>query len=157
MTRARVAAEKSTKSVMESNVKEIRVGVGVMVMKDGKVLLGKRITDHGYGEYAWPGGHFEYMESFAACAKREVMEEAGIEIQNIRFVRLLNLLKYAPKHYVDIALLADWKSGVPKICEPDKCESWGWYDIDNLPSPLFGALPTTIEAYKTGKNFFDSE
>ena len=33
----------------------------------------------------WPGGYFEYMESFEECAKREVMEETGMEIQNIRF------------------------------------------------------------------------
>jgi 8-oxo-dGTP diphosphatase len=33
-------------------------------MKDGRVLLGKRRGSHGRGEYAWPGGHMEYMESF---------------------------------------------------------------------------------------------
>ncbi len=49
-----------------------RVGIGVMVMKDGKVLLGKRKGSHGAGEYAWPGGHMEYMESFEDVAKREV-------------------------------------------------------------------------------------
>lgn len=140
------------------NQKELRpkVGVGVMIMKDGKVLLGKRKGSHGAGEYAWPGGHFEYMESFEQCAKRETVEETGMEIENIRFLRLLNLKVYAPKHYVDIGLIADWKSGEPKIMEPDKTEGWDWYDIDNLPGPLFSTIPTYIEAYKTGKNFWDA-
>ncbi|QQS60126.1 NUDIX domain-containing protein [Candidatus Falkowbacteria bacterium] len=134
---------------------QIRVGIGVMIFKDGKVLLGKRKSSHGAGEYAWPGGHLEYMESFEDCAKREVQEETGMEINNIRFLRLLNLKDYAPKHYVDIGLIADWKSGEPEIMEPDKIEEWGWYEIDNLPSPLFSALPTYFEALQTGRNYWD--
>ena len=133
-----------------------RVGIGVMIWKDGKILIGKRRVSHGKGEYAWPGGHLEYMESFEQCAKREVKEEADIEIENVRFVRLLNMKNYPPRHYVDIGLAADWKSGVPKVMETDKCESWDWYDPENLPAPLFAALPYYFEAVKTGKNYFDN-
>ena len=107
-----------------------KVGIGVMIMKAGKVLLGKRRGSHGEGEYAWPGGHMRYMESFEKCAKREVKEETGVDIENVRFLRLYNLKEYAPKHYADIGLLADWKKGSPRVMEPDKSESWGWYDLD---------------------------
>ncbi|MBI2065686.1 MAG: NUDIX domain-containing protein [Candidatus Zambryskibacteria bacterium] len=134
----------------------VKVGVGVMIMKDGKVLLGKRKGSHGEGEYAWPGGHMEYMESFTDCAKREVMEETGMEIDNIRLLRVYNLKEYAPKHYCDIGLIADWKNGEPKIMEPNKIEGWGWYDLEALPSPLFSTIPSYIEAYKTGRNFWDA-
>ncbi|HSR89280.1 MAG TPA: NUDIX domain-containing protein [Candidatus Udaeobacter sp.] len=141
---------------MDQNNQYPKVGVGVMIFKDGKVLLGKRKNAHGEGAYAWPGGHMEYMESFADCAKRETMEETGMEIENVRFLRLYNLKEYAPKHYVDVGLIADWKSGEPKIMEPEKCEGWDWYDMDNLPQPLFSTIPSYIEAYKTGRNFFDN-
>lgn len=134
----------------------VQVGIGVMVMKDGKVLLGKRKGSHGEGQYAFPGGHMEYMESFEGTAKREVMEETGIEIENVRFLRLYNLKEYAPKHYCDIGLVVDWKSGDPKIMEPNKIEGWDWYDMEKLPQPLFSTIPTYIEAYKTGRNFWDS-
>ncbi|OGZ68766.1 MAG: hypothetical protein A3D44_02100 [Candidatus Staskawiczbacteria bacterium RIFCSPHIGHO2_02_FULL_42_22] len=138
--------------------KELRpkVGIGVIVVKDGKILLGKRKNSHGDGEYAGTGGHVEYMESFEECAKRETLEEAGIEIENIRFLCLVNVKDYAPKHYVDIGLVADWKSGQPTVLEPDKLEGWDWYDVDNLPSPLFGMIPNYIEAYKTGRHFWDN-
>lgn len=141
---------------MEAEHNRPKVGIGVMVFKDGKVLLGKRKGSHGQGEYAWPGGHLEYMESFESCVKREVMEEAGIEITDIKFLRLLNLKTYAPKHYVDIGLMAQWKSGEPKVMEPEKCEGWEWYDMDNLPKPLFGTIDSYIESYRTGRNYWDA-
>lgn len=125
-------------------------------MKDGKVLLGKRRGSHGKGEYAFPGGHMEYMESFEDCAKRETSEETGMQICNVRFLRLMNLKQYAPKHYVDVGLIADWQSGEPKIMEPDKVESWEWYDLDDLPDPIFSSIPSYIEALKTGRNYWDS-
>lgn len=142
---------------MEDNTQATRpkVGVGVMIFKEGKILLGKRKNAHGDGEYAWPGGHMEHMESFEETVRRETSEETGLKIENIKFLRLLNFKDYAPKHYIDILMVADWKSGEPIVMEPEKCEGWDWYDIDNLPEPLFKAEYSGIEAYKTGKIFFD--
>jgi 8-oxo-dGTP diphosphatase len=131
-----------------------KVGISVVVVKDNKILLGKRKGSHGSGEYACPGGHLEYLESFETCAKRETLEETGIEIENIRFLCVTNLTKYAPKHYVDIGLVVDWKSGVPTIREEEKCDGWDWYDLDSLPKPLFGCVSNFIEALKTGKTYF---
>jgi 8-oxo-dGTP diphosphatase len=90
-------------------------------------------------------------------ALREIAEECGVEVQNIQFQFLSNLTEYAPKHYCHIGLTAEWRSGEPQILEPDKCESWSWYSIDALPSPLFTACEQAIEAYKTGRNFFDKK
>lgn len=131
------------------------VGVAVLVMKDGKLLLGKRKGSHGAGEYASPGGHLEHLERFSECAEREVREETGLEIGPIRFLRVLNTTAYAPRHYVDIAFAADWLSGEPEVREPDKVEGWAWYDLADLPSPLFGTLPTAIEALRTGQSLWD--
>ena len=125
-----------------------------MVIKDDKVLLGKRKGAHGAGDHAFPGGKLELGESFADCAKRETREETGIEIKNIRFLRLLNFRFYG-KHFVDVGLLVDWASGDLKVMEPEKCEDWAWYSLDNLPEPMFKGCASAIEAYKTGKNYFD--
>ena len=132
-----------------------RVGIGVLVMKDGRILLGKRKGSHGAGEYESPGGHLEHLESFADAAAREVHEETGLQIGPLRFLRVLNTTQYAPRHYVDLAFVAGWVSGVPEVREPDKVESWSWYDLEALPSPLFGTLPTAIEALRTGQTFWD--
>ncbi|HTL39511.1 MAG TPA: NUDIX domain-containing protein [Methylomirabilota bacterium] len=137
------------------DVKRPIVGVGIMIFKEDKVLVGKRKGSHGAGEYAWPGGKLDFNESIVECAKRETREETGIEIENVKFLRLMNFIKDG-NHFVDIAMIADWKSGEPKVMEPEKCESWQWYDQNNLPKPLFGTLPTYFEALKTGKIFFDT-
>ena len=141
---------------MLENKKKIGVGIGVMVLRDGKVLLSKRKGDLGKGEYCWPGGKMEYMESFEECARREVREETGMEIKNVRFLRLMNLKHFAPKHFIDIELIADWESGEAQLLELEKFESWEWYDLDALPEPLFYPQYTSMEAYKTGKNYFDN-
>lgn len=127
-----------------------------MILKEEKVLLGKRKGSHGEGEYAFPGGHLEYMESFTECAQRETLEECGIEIENVCFQFLANLVRYAPKHYVHIGIIANWKNGEPENLEPEKCESWGWYDLESLPEPLFETCKLSIESYKTKQNYIDS-
>jgi 8-oxo-dGTP diphosphatase len=132
-----------------------KVGVGVMIVKNGRVLLGKRKGSHGEGEYAFPGGHLEYMESFAHCAQRETQEECGIEIEHIRFQFLANVKTYAPEHYVHVGLLADWKSGTPEVLEPESSGAWEWYDLDNLPQPLFEMCRLAVDSYRTGRKYYD--
>lgn len=56
-----------------------KVGVGVLVVKGNKVLLGKRKNAHGADEYGGPGGHLEYGETIEQTALREIGEECGIK------------------------------------------------------------------------------
>jgi 8-oxo-dGTP diphosphatase len=135
---------------------QIRIGIGIMILKEGKVLLGKRKGSHGEGEYSFPGGHLEYMESFEECVLREIKEECGIEIQNLRFQFLANMQEYAPKHYCHIGMIADWKSGEPQVLEPEKCERWEWYSLKNLPSPIFLSCQWGIDSHREGFIFKDS-
>ncbi|MEK7680606.1 MAG: NUDIX hydrolase [Patescibacteria group bacterium] len=118
-----------------------KVGIGVIIIKDGKVLFGKRKNAHGEGAWCVPGGHLEYGESWEQCSRRETMEEAGIEIKNLRFGSVVNdIFEVEQKHYITIYMVADFASGEVKTMEPEKCEGWDWFDWNNLPQPLF--LPT---------------
>jgi 8-oxo-dGTP diphosphatase len=115
-----------------------KVGLGVLIMKDGKVLLGKRKNSHGDGTWCFTGGHLEAGESWEDCARRETAEEAGIEIKNLRFGTATNdIFEKEGKHYVTIIMLADYVSGEITLCEPEKCERWEWFSWDALPMPLF--------------------
>ncbi len=132
-----------------------KVGLGCLVMRDGKVLLGKRLSKLAPGVYASIGGHLENMESVRDALRREAREEAGIELGELHFLCAINYREYEPKHYVGLGFVAELESGEPRNLEPDKCEGWDWYDLDGLPGPLMGACALYIEALKTGKSFFD--
>ena len=67
-----------------------RIGVGVFVFKDGKFVMGCRRGAHGEGSWSVPGGHLEYGETPEETAAREVMEEIGVKIKNIRFGGITN-------------------------------------------------------------------
>lgn len=117
---------------------EPRVGIGVFIFKDGKFLVGHRQGSHGADTWALPGGHLEFGESFEDCAKRETLEENGLEIENIRFGAVTNdIFEKENKHYITIWMVSDWKSGEPKILEPEKCQEWRWVDFDSVPEPWF--------------------
>jgi|JI10StandDraft_1071094.scaffolds.fasta_scaffold01292_24 8-oxo-dGTP diphosphatase len=121
---------------MTSNEHTTKVGVGVMIFREGKVLLGKRKSIFGQGEYCFPGGHLEYGESFEHAVLREAQEETGLVITELRFEYLANNMHY-DKHYIQIAYSAVCSVGEPQCLEPDKCEGWDWYPVDALPTPLF--------------------
>lgn len=117
---------------------EPRVGVGVFVFRDGKFLIQLRQGAHGEGTWSLPGGHLEYGETPEETSRREVMEEAGCKIKNVRFAAVTNdIFEKEQKHYVTWWTMSDWSEGEPKIMEPEKCLEQRWVDFDSLTSPLF--------------------
>ena len=114
------------------------IGVAVIVIKDGLVLLGKRKNAHGDGTWAFPGGHLEFNESIEECARREIFEETGITISNLRYGPYTNdIFEKEGKHYVTLFVLADYASGEPEVKEPDKCEEWQWHPWPPMVKPHF--------------------
>ena len=129
---------------MES--KRPKVGVGVAVIKEGKVLLGKRKNAHGEGTWSFPGGHLEYKESWEDCAIRETLEETGLTIKNVRFGTVTNDVFYEEqKHYITIIMLSDYESGELQLMEPDKCYKWDWFTWENLPDLLFVSIENLLK------------
>ena len=123
---------------MDSNQLFPKTGIGIIVLKDKKVLFGKRISSHGSGCWGFPGGHLEFGESWEQCAFRETQEELDLAIENVRFAAITNdIFHQEQKHYITIFLLADYVSGSLAIKEPKEFESLEWFDWENPPQPLF--------------------
>jgi 8-oxo-dGTP diphosphatase len=128
-----------------------RVGVGVMVWRDGKILLGERRGAHGETTWGWCGGHLEAGESLEACAVRETFEETGLVIEAADLAPLCvhNVLAYG-RHYVDIEFWTGTAIGEPVVREVSKTRSWRWCGLDDLPTPLFEPVRLAISSWRDG-------
>ncbi|MFA7117940.1 MAG: NUDIX domain-containing protein [Sphaerochaetaceae bacterium] len=132
-----------------------KVGIGVMIQNDqGLVLLGLRKGSHGSGEWSFPGGYLEIGETIFETAKRETKEETNLDINKFEVVSVADELRYLQsdgKHYLNIGVRGIYDSGEVIVMEPDKCEEWRWFDLNNLPANLFEGTSLTINNFKNNK------
>ncbi len=135
---------------MKTAQKFPRVGVGVCIFKDGKILLGRRqkLSRQGANTWAPTGGKLDFGESLADCARRETLEEAGVIISEPTFIACTNDI-FEDEHFITIYMRAEWVSGNPKVLEPEKMAEWGWFEWSSLPRPLFMPFENLL---KTGFN-----
>ncbi len=124
-----------------------KIGVGVIILKGNRVLFGKRKNAHGDGSWSCPGGHLEWNETVEDCAIREVREEAGIEIKNLRHAEFTSgdFFPKENKHYITLYIVADYDSGEVTVMEPDRTDAWEWFEWDNLPQPLFLPIQNLLD------------
>jgi ADP-ribose pyrophosphatase YjhB (NUDIX family) len=126
----------------------IRVGSAVMVEKDGCLLLGVRGKEPGYGNLIIPGGGVDLYEDFKETAAREIREEAGIEIKNLRQFKTYQLIERDKEHRVIIFWKADWASG--ELRPSSDLLSAKFYNREEIASEIVkGAIRTiTLEVLK---------
>jgi NAD+ diphosphatase len=74
-------------------------------------------------------GFVEPGESLEQCLEREVLEEVGVAVQNVRYFASQ---PWPFPHSLMIAFVADWKSGEIRI-DPREIESARWFSIRSLP------------------------
>lgn len=121
------------------------VGVGVIIKKDNKVLLGKRKGSHGNDTWSFPGGKLDLFETPEECAIREVFEETGLKIKNLKSSIYTNdIFKDLNMHYITLFYIADYDEGEVELKEPHACEKWEWFEWDNLPEPLFAPIKSYL-------------
>ena len=126
-----------------------RVGIGCWIFNPaGQVLLGLRLSTHGFGTWAPPGGKAEYDEMPTHCAARELREETGIITPKNEF-HLVGITSdiYPDSHYITLHYRVDGITGEPKLMEPEKCAEWRWFSLDNLPGPLFLSAQNLLKTH----------
>lgn len=134
---------------------KVRGGVRVMLYRDGKILLSLRNSDpakaqsslRGEGTWTMPGGKLEFGETIEEGAKREVLEETGIILNEVK-VMCLNTEKNQHAHYITVGTYCDNFSGEAELKEPEEIVDWQWFDLNNLPSPIFPSSEHMLVNYK---------
>jgi 8-oxo-dGTP diphosphatase len=123
-----------------------KVGVGVLVERDGKLLLNRRKGEHGAGTWSPAGGHLEYGETPEACAIREVWEEVGLTVSEVAFMGITNdIFAETQRHYVTIWMHATVTEGEAYIHAEAEVEEIGWFAWDALPTRLFLPLQHLLD------------
>jgi mutator protein MutT len=142
--------------------KRVGAGLGVILEKDGKILLGMRHPDpdkagsafRSAGEWCLPGGKIEFGETLEEGASREVKEETGITIKNPQVISIHNCKnKYA--HFLTAGMIAREWEGEAQVMEPDEIIEWKWFDIDDLPFPRYFPSFEVIDNYMKGKFYIN--
>lgn len=107
------------------------IGVGGLVIKEGKFLLVKRAHEPGKGYWTNPGGYIEQFESIEHTIVREVEEESGIQAKVMGIVAIRDLPRQV--HNLYIAFEMEYIGGTPK---PDGVESdeAGFYSVEEMES-----------------------
>lgn len=131
----------------------VRVGLAVMILRDGKVLLGHRSAhrkDTGgiFEPDTWtvPGGKQEFGETMFDGAVREVREETGLEVSDLELFSANDDMQ-PDRHYVTLLFISRSCSGEPRVMEPDKEDDWQWFSLDSLPGNLYSPTRRFIDKY----------
>ena len=115
-----------------------RIGVASIVTHQEKVLFGKRKVAN--GDFVWqlPGGWIELGESPEQTARREVVEETGLGLGELRLVGLTNNYFSDQNHSISLYFEAECANPEKiKNREADKCEQWIWMDWQEVQKNLY--------------------
>lgn len=123
------------------------IGVCALLLNNkGQVLLGKRKNSYKAGYYGLPGGRIELNEHIIAAIKREVEEETSLQINNFEYLGVVreNQGDYDFIHFVYVARNVKQQ---PRLCEPEKCEGWEWFNLDRIDSLVLPGHRAAIKIF----------
>lgn len=147
---------------MTEEKKKVGAGFGVLLLRNNKILLGKRHTDakkadselRGEGTWTMPGGKFEYGETFEDAAARELKEETSITLLKSKVI-CVNNDKNEHAHFITVGFLALEFEGEAKVMEPDEITEWKWFEMDKLPINVFPPSKNLLVCYLNKKIALD--
>lgn len=122
-----------------------------VIIKDGKVLLGRRTIEPAKGKWNVPGGFLEFGEDPKEAAKREALEETGLVVE-IGDVLGIFMDVYGPskESTLNIAYIASVIGGQEKT--DDDLKELCWFSPDELPEEMaFESNVKMLEAWKNQK------
>jgi mutator protein MutT len=126
------------------------VGVGGVVVRDGKVLLIRRGKEPLYGRWVVPGGTVELGESLEQALVREVAEETGLRVEPLEMLTVFDRIQREGQrvvyHYVIVDYLCRWLSG-QAVAASDALEV-AWASPDELAG--FDLPPKAFEVVCDG-------
>jgi len=127
---------------MKAGKDHIGVGVGGILLRDGRILLLKRNSEPNKGKWEKPGGRVDFGETLEAAVVREMKEETGVDCKVVRLLAATSEISPG-SHWVSISFLLEGK-GEPKLLEPGKHGEMKWFALDGIPKGITESLKETL-------------
>lgn len=126
----------------------VRVAVTALIMRDGKVLLGKLKKS---GLYALPDGELNVGESIESATQRAVKVITGLDVGRIAVSKtapyISTFIDKAGQHFLTLVMVVEYVGGEAQTLDP-MWESCGWFDADKPPEPLLITVQQIIALAK---------
>ena len=106
----------------------------MLIVRDGKVLLGKRSGRLFPDKWALPGGTVEFGEDFLTASRREAKEETGLDVEIASIVNVATEYLTPDLHVLQIACSAKTASG--REAPADDLRELKWVDLNGPFPPL---------------------
>ena len=104
-----------------------------MIKSNNKLLLGIRNKEPNKGLIITPGGGVELFENMIDTVKREVMEETGLEITNIRQLKTYEIINKPDEHRIIIYWSADYdKNSIHSVSDLANAKFYSKEEIQEL-------------------------
>jgi 8-oxo-dGTP diphosphatase len=109
------------------------VTIDAVIVQDRMILLILRGHEPFKGKWALPGGHVDWNETAEEAVKREVKEEAGLEVASLKFIGPYSDPKRHPEQAIDLAFVVEARGEVKAGDDAVECR---WFALDELPEEL---------------------
>ena len=110
------------------------VGVGAVVVQDGRALIVKRAHEPRKGEWSLPGGHVHLGETLVDAVRREIREETGLDVEVGEIVEIFDRVHRldgrVEYHFVIVDYVCRPIGGT--LCAGDDAEDVAWVTADEI-------------------------
>jgi 8-oxo-dGTP diphosphatase len=123
--------------------------VSILVVDEGRVLLGKRAGEPGRGTWSLPSGYVEYEDDFVSTAIRETKEETGLDVKVVSITNVVSSFVSPRFHFLTVYVVARVVGG--ELVAADDLAAVAWFPLHGpLPAMGFEEDVKAIELHREG-------
>jgi ADP-ribose pyrophosphatase YjhB (NUDIX family) len=124
-----------------------KVGVGVMVLNDDKILLIKRLMRPNRGKWSLPAGYLDYGEDPQETAAREVLEETNLQVSITGLVGVYFNTEVLVRGGASIFILYRARLEGGQVRAGDDAADAAFFGPDDLPELAFDSTRDAIDIW----------
>jgi ADP-ribose pyrophosphatase YjhB (NUDIX family) len=127
-----------------------KVAVVIFIVQNNTILLVKRAVDPGKGRWAFPAGFVDAGENPQEAARREILEETGLEIE---IVRLLDVFARSADDGGTADIIIAYAARVigGSLQADDDAEAVAWFTAEDLPALVFATTGILVQRWQDGE------